>query len=112
MSVIFAYWRSGGTVLALIAVVAAAMLYIALDALMGGARKSHLALLRILVTTAPLLGLFGTVTGMIHAFRAISVDMRSITPDIAHGIATALITTQAGLVVALLGIALGRMPRR
>ncbi len=52
-------------------------------------------------TAAPILGLLGTVTGMIKVFDALS---RLGSPDahlLAKGISEALITTEAGLVVAL-----------
>ena len=110
MATVLSYWLSGGTVLFLLALVMAAMIYLTLDAGSRHAtlqsRHGHIALLCILITASPLLGLFGTITGMIHTFRAVSLDMHAITPEIAAGISTALITTQAGLTVALLGIAL------
>lgn len=52
-------------------------------------------------TAAPVLGLLGTVTGMIKVFESLS---RLGSPDahlLARGISEALITTAAGLVVAL-----------
>ena len=107
MSLILSYWHSGGIVLIALALVMVAMIYLTLDAFrFPHSRHAHLALLRILITAAPLLGLFGTIMGMIQTFRAVSMDANAITPEIAAGISTALITTQAGLTVALLGIAL------
>ncbi|HAV42971.1 TPA: hypothetical protein DCX15_03025 [bacterium] len=53
------------------------------------------------ITAAPILGLLGTVTGMIKVFDALS---RLGNPDahlLAKGISEALITTQAGLIVAI-----------
>ncbi|MEW6103934.1 MAG: MotA/TolQ/ExbB proton channel family protein [bacterium] len=52
-------------------------------------------------TAAPILGLLGTVTGMIKVFDALS---RLGSPDahlLAKGISEALITTEAGLVIAI-----------
>lgn len=63
-----------------------------------------------LVTCAPLLGLLGTVTGMIDTFDAIA-DMNLFSSDggIAGGISKALLTTQLGLVVAVPGILFERV---
>jgi biopolymer transport protein TolQ len=49
----------------------------------------------------PLLGLFGTVWGLIHAFIRISETQIADIATIAPGIAEALITTLAGLLVAI-----------
>jgi biopolymer transport protein ExbB len=52
------------------------------------------------ISVAPLLGLLGTVTGMIQTFRVIT-DFGLGNPNLtAEGISVALITTQAGLTVA------------
>lgn len=58
-----------------------------------------------LVTAAPLMGLLGTVFGMIDTFMAFSEQAGAPqrTEQIAAGISTALITTQTGLVAALPG---------
>jgi biopolymer transport protein ExbB len=50
----------------------------------------------------PLLGLFGTVVGMIAAFNVIKALGAAVTPtDLAYGISSALITTFDGLVVSM-----------
>ncbi len=65
--------------------------------------KRNLRVINGVATVTPLLGLLGTVLGMIHAFDAIS----TLTPDgdpkilIATGISQALLTTAAGLTVAI-----------
>ena len=52
--------------------------------------------------TAPLLGLFGTVLGMIDAFRALQGAGAAVDPSaLAGGIWVALLTTAAGLAVAM-----------
>jgi len=56
-----------------------------------------------LVTVAPLLGLLGTVLGMITTFNAVAVGSEATGRQVASGISQALITTQAGLVSALAG---------
>lgn len=54
-----------------------------------------------IATIAPLLGLFGTVVGMIQTFNAISVAGLGDPAPLASGIAVALINTAAGLFVAI-----------
>ena len=51
--------------------------------------------------TAPLLGLLGTVTGMINTFKLISVFGTGDPRMLSSGISEALITTAAGLTVAI-----------
>jgi len=50
---------------------------------------------------APLLGFLGTVSGMIHAFEAIAAAEEVSVKLVATGIYEALITTAAGLIVAI-----------
>ena len=58
-----------------------------------------------LVTAAPLLGLLGTVLGMLKTFFGISSSAGSETAGvIAGGISEALVTTEAGLMIALPGL--------
>jgi biopolymer transport protein ExbB len=53
-------------------------------------------------TIGPLLGLFGTVLGMIELFRAMAASgARPEFSDVVGGIWTALLTTAAGLVAAI-----------
>jgi biopolymer transport protein ExbB len=63
-----------------------------------------------IVMVAPLLGLLGTVGGMIETFSALG-DMALFTQSggIAGGISQALLTTQMGLVVAIPGLLVGRI---
>jgi biopolymer transport protein ExbB len=57
------------------------------------------------VAVAPLLGLLGTVAGMIETFDSLGdMALFSQSGGIAGGIATALFTTQMGLVVAVPGV--------
>ncbi len=51
--------------------------------------------------SAPLLGLLGTVTGMIHTFNMISVYGSGNAQSLSGGISQALITTELGLIVAI-----------
>ena len=64
----------------------------------------HLTLIGVLARVAPLLGLLGTVIGMIATFDIISVFGTGNVRGIAGGISQALITTQTGLLVAIPGL--------
>lgn len=61
-------------------------------------------LLKALTAAAPLLGLLGTVTGMVDTFTAVSRHGADGAVLVAEGIRTALLTTQFGLVAALPGV--------
>jgi biopolymer transport protein ExbB len=60
-----------------------------------------LPFLKIISVVAPLLGLLGTVTGMIITFQAITLYGAGDPKLMAGGISTALVTTVLGLVVAI-----------
>lgn len=69
------------------------------------ALKRHATLISSLVGIAPMLGLLGTVMGMIVTFESLGdMTLFSQSGGIASGIATALFTTQMGLVVAVPGL--------
>ncbi len=64
--------------------------------------EAYLKPLDVIATLAPLLGLFGTVLGMIEAFRAMEAAGSQVDPAIlSGGIWQALLTTAAGLAVAI-----------
>ncbi len=63
--------------------------------------ERFLTTLSVLAAVAPLLGLLGTVTGMIHTFQGITVFGTSDPRMMSGGISEALITTQLGLAVAI-----------
>ena len=65
------------------------------------ALNSMLPLLKIISVVAPLLGLLGTVTGMIVTFQAITLYGAGDPKLMAGGISQALVTTVLGLVVAI-----------
>lgn len=75
-------------------------IYQTVDELMQ-AETSYLTFLSTTAAVAPLLGLFGTVWGLVHAFVNISQQQTADIVTIAPGIAEALITTLAGLMVAI-----------
>lgn len=63
--------------------------------------EKHLAPLGTIAAVTPLLGLLGTVIGMIKVFTAIMIEGTGNAAVLAGGISEALITTAAGLTVAI-----------
>jgi biopolymer transport protein ExbB len=63
--------------------------------------ERYLGLLGTIANIAPLLGLLGTVLGMIEAFHVIAAQGVGTPATLGGGISEALITTQAGLTVAI-----------
>ena len=63
--------------------------------------ESKLNLLASVISISPMLGLLGTVTGMIRAFTNISKYGAGDAAIVADGIAEALLTTAAGLMIAI-----------
>jgi biopolymer transport protein ExbB len=84
-------------------------------ALRAGLRR-HLKLIAVLAGVAPLLGLLGTVLGMIETFEVIALFGTGNAKAMAGGISVALVTTQTGLLIAVPGLlvsaALARRARR
>lgn len=64
----------------------------------------YLALITVLSSVAPLLGLLGTVVGMMATFEVITVYGTGNARAMASGISVALITTQTGLLVSIPGL--------
>jgi biopolymer transport protein ExbB len=63
--------------------------------------ERYLGLLGTIATLSPLLGLLGTVLGMIQAFNVIATQGVGTPATLGGGISQALITTAAGLSVAI-----------
>ncbi len=64
--------------------------------------EAHLGVLSVVATIAPLMGLLGTVLGMIQAFEVMASAAGGAKPDeLAGGISVALITTATGLIIAI-----------
>lgn len=73
----------------------------------------HLTIIAVMAGIAPLLGLLGTVLGMIETFDVIALFGTGNARAMAGGISVALITTQTGLLVAIPGLFLsGVLSRR
>lgn len=66
-----------------------------------GLLERRIGALGTIATIAPLMGLLGTITGMIQVFRQISTEIDPAVSALAGGIWEALLTTAAGLVVAI-----------
>jgi biopolymer transport protein ExbB len=67
--------------------------------------KRRLRFLMVLATSAPLIGLLGTVIGMLQTFDGLSMQDSYKMDLVASGISQALVTTQAGLLVAIPALA-------
>jgi biopolymer transport protein ExbB len=63
--------------------------------------ERHLGTLAVFGGVAPLLGLLGTVTGMIHTFQLITIFGTGDAKLLSGGISEALITTEFGLAIAI-----------
>jgi biopolymer transport protein ExbB len=83
---------------------------------MQPAIERNLAVIAVLGSIAPLLGLLGTVSGMITTFTVIATLGTGNARPLAGGISEALVATEAGLLVAipglLMSVALSRRAQR
>ncbi len=66
-----------------------------------GLLEKGLSWISLFIALAPMLGFFGTVVGMVFAFDAIAAANNISPAIVADGIGVALITTVAGLIVAM-----------
>jgi biopolymer transport protein ExbB len=71
--------------------------------------RGNLRLIATLAACAPLLGLLGTVLGMMSAFGTLRASATADLSALSDAISSALLTTQAGLVVALPIVLVHRM---
>lgn len=65
--------------------------------------NQRIVMLGVAVAAAPLLGLLGTVLGMLETFEAIGETSGNTLARMSHGISEALITTEVGLIIAVTG---------
>jgi len=72
----------------------------------------RLAFLNVMVVSAPLFGLLGTVLGMLLTFKAIGIGGSSTSEVIARGISEALVATQTGMMVAIPGLLMAFVVKR
>lgn len=61
-------------------------------------------IIKMLIALCPLLGLLGTVTGMIHVFDVMAVTGSGNARAMASGVSQATIPTMAGMVIAIAGL--------
>jgi biopolymer transport protein ExbB/biopolymer transport protein TolQ len=71
------------------------------EAIVHAELKRGISNLATIGSTAPFVGLFGTVVGIINAFRGISSEKSTGLGAVAGGISEALVTTAVGLFVAI-----------
>jgi biopolymer transport protein ExbB len=67
-----------------------------------GLLEKNLSWIALFIALAPMLGFLGTVIGMVQAFDSIKVAGDISPALVAGGISVALITTMAGLIVAMI----------
>jgi biopolymer transport protein ExbB len=70
--------------------------------------EKHIPLIKSLAAAAPLLGLLGTVSGLIHTFQAMTDYGSGNSQLLSRGISEALIAAQTGLLVAIVLILFGQ----
>lgn len=63
--------------------------------------EGSLPTIAIIGSLLPMLGLLGTVTGMIEVFEVIALQGTGEPQEMAHGISQALLTTASGLIIAI-----------
>ena len=69
--------------------------------------ERNLSLIKTCVALCPLLGLLGTVTGMIEVFEVMAIAGSGNPRSMASGVSKATVPTMAGMVAALSGVAMG-----
>ena len=78
----------------------------------GSYLTRRLRFLLVLATASPLIGLLGTVGGMLRTFDGLSMQDSYKMDLVASGISEALVTTQAGLLVAIPALAFSHLLKR
>ena len=69
--------------------------------------KSNIGLIKALIAICPLLGLMGTVTGMVSVFDVMTYSGTGNARAMAAGVSMATVPTMAGMVAALSGVYFG-----
>jgi biopolymer transport protein ExbB len=72
----------------------------------NGELRTTLPIIKVLIMICPMLGLLGTVTGMISVFEVMAFNGTGNTRLMAAGISKATIPTMAGMFVAIMGLLL------
>ena len=76
----------------------------ALISRLNGSMSAGLIVLRSLVPMAPLLGLIGTVSGMLEVFDSMALRGNADARSMASGVSAAMICTMTGLAVSISGL--------
>ncbi|PID55139.1 MAG: hypothetical protein CR978_00390 [Gammaproteobacteria bacterium] len=74
--------------------------------------EKWLGAIAVIAAVAPLLGLLGTVSGMIHTFKLMTLFGSGDASAVSGGISEALVTTELGLIVAIPALLLHAMLSR
>lgn len=74
--------------------------------------ERNISLIQTCVALCPLLGLLGTVTGMVEVFEVMAISGSGSPRSMASGVSKATIPTMAGMVAALSGVAMGTYLQR
>jgi biopolymer transport protein ExbB len=74
--------------------------------------ERNIPLVQTCVALCPLLGLLGTVTGMVEVFEVMAISGSGSPRSMASGVSKATIPTMAGMVAALSGVAMGTYLQR
>lgn len=83
-----------------------------LISVVGSLIEKHIALIQTCVALCPLLGLLGTVTGMVEVFEVMAISGSGNPRSMASGVSKATIPTMAGMVAALSGVAMSTYLQR
>jgi len=71
---------------------------------LNASMSSRLTLMSVLVPLAPLLGLIGTVSGMLEVFESMALSGSADARTMANGVSHAMICTLSGLAVSITGL--------
>ena len=71
---------------------------------LNGAMTTGFPVMQVLVPMAPLLGLIGTVTGMLEVFDSMALRGNADARSMASGVSAAMICTMTGLAVSITGL--------
>ncbi|MDQ2688197.1 MAG: MotA/TolQ/ExbB proton channel family protein [Armatimonadota bacterium] len=66
--------------------------------------ENYLPGLRTIITIAPLLGLLGTIAGMIHSFKAVAASGLSSPTAVMGGVSESLVSTATGIGIAVVAV--------
>ena len=106
MKTLLDLFKSGGPVmwpiLALSVIGLAILVWKALELRAGRRGRKGLVIVSTIITAEPMLGILGTVTGIIQTFGALKVSDAASPLAATAGIGEALVTTAAGLVASLI----------